>query len=246
MLISDYFFLIYFLPVFLISYFLVHRNPWWSNLFLIAASVLYYATFNVSHLSILILPLFMDYVVALMIQRTNSQKNKKILLGLAVVFNLCLLGYYKYFFFGITTLRQIVDRPFLFPSITAFVMPVGISFITFQRLSYLIDTYRGKIQPTRNIIEYFVYGAFFPQLLAGPIVRFSQIKDQLPSRKIDFNLIFSAITYLSLGLASKILIADQLFRLENRLTEQLTQLNIMSATVLIVYFTFRLYFPGQF
>lgn len=242
MLISDYFFLIYFLPVFLLAYFLVSKHPLWSNLLLLAASLIYYASFKVSHLYILIVVLFIDYVIALLIDNTSNTKWRKIMLATAIVSNLSLLFYYKYFFWGITTVRLVLQKPFLFPNAHALIMPVGISFITFQRLSYIIDTFRRKIKPTANLIEYFVYAAFFPQLLAGPIVRFNQVKDQLAIRNINWSLIFSSLTYLSIGLACKILIADQLFLLEKRLTDQLPILSGPAAIILIIYFTFRIYF----
>ncbi len=243
MLITDHFFLLYFFPLFIIIYYLVHKSPLLSNLTIILFSCIFYATFGLKNLPILLLPLFLDYFGALALARIKDKQQKKLLLITLVVINLGILAYYKYTLFLTQNLLNFFpNSTFLTTFPTAVIIPVGISFITFQRISYIIDAYRGTIKPTTNLIEYTVYATLYPHLISGPIVRFSNIKDQLKKRALHGDVIFTASKYIVFGMFFKLLIANQLFNVEEVLTSHLETLDSLQSLLLIFFFTFRIYF----
>lgn len=121
-------------------------------------------------------------------------------------------------------------------------MPVGISFIIFQRISYIVDIYRVKIKAEKNFINYATYASLFPHLISGPIIRYSAIKNQLTNRNVNLNYIFEGSKIFVIGFAFKILIADQLFILEQYLTRDLANIDFLGALLIVVYFTLRIYF----
>ncbi len=243
MLITDHFFLFYFFPIFYTLYLLFHRKHVIANVLIIIASALFYLSFSPANIWILFIPLFIDYFLARTILQSRNKKTKQYALTIGLILNLSVLFYFKYAAF---VANNIALLPIPFPYLSFFqkniLLPVGISFITFQRISYLMDTYRKKIVPSNNLIEYTTYGSLFPHLLAGPIVRFSQIQDQLSSRHITSETIFEASKYFTIGIFFKIVIADQLFNVEEYLTPILSTLHTAEALILLFYFSFRIYF----
>ncbi|OGE32033.1 hypothetical protein A2631_02860 [Candidatus Daviesbacteria bacterium RIFCSPHIGHO2_01_FULL_44_29] len=243
MQVSDHFFLFFFFPLFILLYLLLRTRPFFSNLLIIVSSLLFYASFGLQNLYILVLPLIVDYFLAIGIDHSKNQKTRRRLLTIGIIFNLLLLGYFKYENFLLKNLLL------LFPGLKALVLlqkdillPIGISFITFQRISYLIDTFRRKIKPTKNIIHYSVYATLYPHLISGPIVRFSDINKQLAKRTINSEVIFQASKFFALGLALKVFVADQLFLVEEALTANLHLLDTGLALIFMFYFSFRIYF----
>jgi len=243
MIFTDYFFLVLFFPVFLITYLLVYKTIPLANIIIVLFSLLFYASFGLENLPILLVPLVLDFFVGLIIFKIKRKSIKKYVLITAIFFNLGLLAYYKYTGFFINNLSL-----FLFWDISQYkifqnvVAPIGISFITFQRISYIVDIYRTKIEPTRNFLNYFTYASLFPHLISGPIVRFSQIKDQLSQRTLNTNKIFDGSKYFVFGMLFKVLIANQLFILEEALIKDMMNSNFIQSFLLMLIFSFRIYF----
>ena len=243
MLISDHFFLLYFFPIFISLYLLIGRKITLGDILIIFFSLLFYASFGIVNLPILIIPLLADYFIAILIYKTKKKNYRKILLAFAVLLNLSLLGYYKYAnFLSDNILLLFPHFQFLLSLQKNIILPVGISFITFQRISYIVDTYRKEIKPQKNLLKYATYATLFPHLISGPIVRYSKIKNQLNKRIINSNTIYMATQLFVTGLIFKILIANQLFLLEEHLTMKLTHLDSLQSIILILYFSFRIYF----
>jgi alginate O-acetyltransferase complex protein AlgI len=204
MLFSSPIFLFLFLPATLLCYFLFPTKL--KNLILLLASLFFY-TWGEKHLVVLIiLSGFVDYSCGLIIERYH----KKIGLILSISFNLTLLLYFKYAGF----LATIVHDFSLISSQThstfnQIILPLGISFYTFQTMSYSIDVYRGKIKATTSIINFLTYVSLFPQLIAGPIVRYTEIEKELIKRKVTLEMFYNGIERFVIGLAKKLIIANQ-------------------------------------
>lgn len=243
MLFTDHFFLLYFFPTFFILYFLVRKSLIFSDLILILFSLLFYASFGINNLPILIIPMFIDFYAGMYLQKQRTVKKRKIILTLLILGNLLLLGYYKYAAFTITTLL-LFHKTNLLMDLTFYktlIVPVGISFITFQRISYEVDIYRRKIKASKNLLQYASYALLFPHLISGPIVRYSFIQKQLLKRKITRILVFDGMKYFVIGLFLKLLVADKLFIVENALSTSIKTAHTIEALCLLFYFSFRIY-----
>jgi len=242
MVFSSIFFLTYFLPTFLLVYHFTPRES--KNLVALLASILFYAWGAPEFLGIALGSILIDFYIVKAIYR-GSSKIKKQLLWLSIIINVGLLLYYKYFNFFIETTNQILTN-FGIESIgwTSIVLPIGISFYTFQKLSYTIDVYRQVRSPLKKLIDYALYILLFPQLIAGPIVRFQEIASQFTDRDINnYTDKLYGFYRFSIGLGKKVLIAnvlgeqaDQIFDLEP------VNLNSSLAWIGILCYTFQIYF----
>lgn len=243
MLFTDHFFILYFFPIFFILYYLFRRSLTLSDVILIIFSLLFYASFGINNLPILIIPLFIDYFAGIYLQKQRSKRKRKIVLTILIVGNLLLLGYYKYALFTIDSIILLHKDNFL-TTLTFYkniIVPVGISFITFQRISYEVDIYRRKIKACKNLLQYASYALLFPHLISGPIVRYSFIQKQLKKRKLTSLMMFDGMKYFVIGLCLKLLIADKLFIVENALSTNLKNIHSLEAICLLFYFSFRIY-----
>ena len=166
MVFSSISFLYYFLPIVLLFYFIVPSR--FRNLVLLIFSLIFYFYGEPKYIWVLILSCLINYIFGLIMQKHR----KKIYLIMAITFNLLLLCYFKYINFFITNINNLFGSSL---SLINVVMPIGISFFTFQTMSYVIDVYRGKVEANKNIINFSAYVCLFPQLVAGPIVRYSSI-----------------------------------------------------------------------
>jgi len=241
MQITDPIFLFYFFPIFISFYYSIFRYIKLSNLFIIISSVYFYSTFGIEQIFILIFPLVVDYWLGTLIYRNKNRTKQKILLALGISINVGLLFYFKYANFSFAVLDQIFPLHTLLKPFNNIVVPLGISFITFQRISYIFDIYRKKIKPAESFLQYGTYATLFPHLISGPIVRFSEVKSQLSKRKIDFISIFQATKFLLIGFSFKVMVADQLLVIENSITNEKV-LNSTVALITILSFSMRLYF----
>lgn len=243
MLFTDHFFLLYFFPIFFIFYYFFRKSLLFSDIVLIIFSLLFYASFGINNLAILIIPLFVDFFAGIYLQKQKSKRKRKIILTLLIIGNLLLLGYFKYAAFAIDSI-VLVHKNNLLTTLTFYkniIVPVGISFITFQRISYAFDIYRRKIKASNNILQYASYALLFPHLISGPIVRYSFIQKQLKKRKLTTLLMFDGMKYFVVGLCLKLLIADKLFIVENALSANLKNIHSIEAICLLFYFSFRIY-----
>lgn len=243
MLTAGHFFLLYFFPIFILIYLIFFKFVRVRDFIIIIFSLIFYASFGIENLPILIIPLIIDYFLAVYIYKSKNKLSRKLLLTFGILVNIGLLGYFKYANFFAINLEPLFPDFQIFQNLSQkIILPVGISFITFQRISYIIDVYRKEITPSKNFLKYCTYAVLFPHLLSGPIVRFSFIKKQLIKRAINFDTIFEASKYFSIGFAFKILIADQLFIVEDLFTNTLSSNNLYSTLILILYFSIRIYF----
>lgn len=205
MLFSSIPFLYYFLPFTLILYFVVPKRL--KNSVILLSSLFFYAWGEPKFLVFMLISITQGYVFGRLIEKRRGDKTAKVFLIISVAFSLCLLGYCKYadFFIGNFNAITGLSLPLL-----GIALPIGISFYTFQILSYTVDIYRGDSPAQKNFINMAAYIAMFPQLIAGPIVRYSDIANQLESRTHSFDDASKGIRRFIIGLSKKILVANVL------------------------------------
>lgn len=243
MVFSSSLFLLYFFPLFLIIYYL---SPYkLRNLLIVIASVLFYSWGGPKYIFIIIFSIFLDYFFAKFIYKAKGNK-RKLLLVIAISINLGFLAYFKYANFFLdninTTLLYFGNNVIDFKRVA---LPIGISFFTFHEMSYIIDVYREDKPPMKNIVDYSLYILFFPQLIAGPIIRFNEIADQINNRRsqetID-NKLYGFYRFI-LGLAKKVLIANVLAVEADRIFALNTlDINTSTAWIGIIAYAFQIYF----
>ncbi len=205
MVFSSVSFLYAFLPTVLILYFAVPKKL--KNYCLLLLSLAFYYIGGQSSIIIMIASVLINYLSALAIDRLHGINNKKIILIASIVLNLSLLGYYKYYGFFTQNINNVFGE--IIP-VTDIVLPIGISFFTFQAMSYTIDVYRGKVKAAINPITIATYVTLFPQLIAGPIVKYCDIENELYSRKCTLSDFSYGVRRFCIGLGKKVLIANNL------------------------------------
>jgi alginate O-acetyltransferase complex protein AlgI len=201
-----------FLPlVFLLYWYVFNRTLQLQNAFLIASGFVFYGWWDWRFLGLLIFTSGTDYLVALGLDRFSDERRRKLLLGVSLVANLGLLGFFKYYDFFITSFHSaftFFGQPFGLRTL-GLVLPVGISFYTFQSLSYTIDVYRRQLKATEHPVTFFAFVSFFPQMLAGPIERARHMIPQFEaSRQFDLGLARDGLKQMLWGLFKKVVIAD--------------------------------------
>ncbi|MBR4027521.1 MAG: MBOAT family protein [Lachnospiraceae bacterium] len=207
MLFSSIPFLYYFLPCVLIVYFLVPKQI--KNVVLLLASLIFYAWGEPAYVFLMAGSILIGYLFGILIGKFRKEKPmvSKICCIVSIGISLCLLGYFKYANFFITNFNAVTG---LSVSLLKITLPIGISFYTFQLISYIIDVYWGTVQPQKNLISLATYITMFPQLIAGPIVRYSDVEKELSNRTISSEKIAYGIRRFVFGLSKKILIANVL------------------------------------
>ncbi len=214
MVFSSNFFLFAFLPAAIICYYaqrLLFKNRL-RNAVLLIFSYLFYLYGAAGFLLILVLSTLADYVLGLLIDRDRCRK--RLWLSFSVLLNIGLLAYFKYANFFIRELGQTLQHlGFSLSGWETVILPIGISFFTFQKLSYIIDVFRGKSRALVNVVDFALYVAMFSQLIAGPIIRFGDISEQLKARKESWDLFYLGALRFCWGLAKKVIIADSCGRI---------------------------------
>lgn len=210
MVFSSYVFILAFLPVVLLGYFLLShlKNGIYQRLFLIAASLFFYGYYNVWYLLLIVASIAFNYLFARLIGRFPGKKAKTFLI-LGILFNVLLLGYFKYFDFFVENVNRITGANFALRHI---VLPLGISFFTFQQLSFLVSVYRGEEEVGR-LRDYCLFVTFFPQLVAGPIVLYSEMIPQFREEKRRYfqpESFAKGLYLFAFGLFKKAVLADTL------------------------------------
>lgn len=205
MLFSSTVFIWWFLPAVLLITFFLDRK--FHNLFLLLASLAFYGWGEPQFIFLMLISIGMNYVFALGVDRTEGRV-KKLIVFLAVLANIGILGYFKYTNFFIETINNVI--PEAFRNFGKIALPIGISFYTFQAMSYVIDVYRKECSVQKNPLKLGLYISFFPQLIAGPIVKYHDIALQLEDRAITFHDMAYGIRRFILGLSKKVLIANPL------------------------------------
>ncbi|MBA5640037.1 MBOAT family protein [Duganella sp. LX20W] len=199
MVFSSVSFLFYFLPAFLCLYYLLP----WKNGVLLAASLLFYAWGEPRFVPLLMASALLNYVFGLAIARAGKRAMAVLTVGVGL--NLAVLAYCKYANFLTEILNLVLTHPLALPGIA---LPLGISFFVFQGVSYLVDVYRGQVDAQKSFWNFAMYKAMFPQLIAGPIVRYQQIAGEVEHREVDAARIWRGLQQFMVGLAQKVLIAN--------------------------------------
>lgn len=211
MVFSSSLFLFVFFPIICVIYFLIPRKKvYYRNIWLLFVSLAFYSYGEPVYIFVMLSSIVINFYLGIIIENTKGRHNKKAILIIACIYNVGVLFVFKYLgwlweVFSLSRIRPII----------ALTLPVGISFYTFQVLSYIVDVYRGKINAQRNIINLGLYISFFPQLIAGPIVQYTNIEMQLTHRKETFENVSIGIKRFIIGLSKKVLIADMISVLAN-------------------------------
>jgi alginate O-acetyltransferase complex protein AlgI len=241
---SSYLFLFYFLPVALLLYYAAPGRL--CHLWLTIVSYVFYGWANPLFVILLFVSTLIDYVAGLVIGAEGGRTPRaRTALTVSLCSNLGLLGFFKYFNFGADSFDALVTwigMPALQLDVALRVtLPLGISFYTFQSMSYTIDVYRGDAKPLRNFIDFACFVSMFPQLVAGPIIRFSEVADQLRSRTHTVTKFARGVAFLSLGLAKKVLIANPCGKVAD-LAFGAGSLGVVDAWYGVLAYAFQIYF----
>ena len=205
MVFSSSIFIFLFLPLCLLFYFASKDK--YKNYVLLAFSIIFYLFGGPKYLLLLITVVFIDYIGAILIEKTNK---RKLFFIITITLNILILIYFKYTGFFLNNINSIFNTNIYVPKI---ILPIGISFYTFQAMSYVIDVYRKKVKLQKNFFTLLLYVSLFPQLVAGPIVRYETIEKELKNRKTTFDDFTYGVERLILGLFKKIIIANQMGKL---------------------------------
>jgi len=200
-----------FLPVVFFLYWYLRHSLYGQNTLLLIASYLFYGWWDARFLSLIIASTIVDFILGLSIANSNSIKRKKIYLITSIVFNLGLLGIFKYYNFFLENFLELTASLGIHTSlkVLSIVLPVGISFYTFQTMSYTIDIYRRKLNPTNDFVGFATFVGYFPQLVAGPIERASNLLPQIiKPRSFDYNQSVDGLRQALWGFFKKVVIAD--------------------------------------
>ena len=234
-----------FLPIVLLLYWSVFKNSLrLQNIFIVLVSYFFYACWDWRFLGLIFLSSLVDYTIGLQFNKPLSQQYKKYLLGFSVLFNLGLLFTFKYFNFFIDTFTSVFSffGTQIQPTSISIILPVGISFYTFQTLSYTIDLYKEKITPTKNIVAFFAFVSFFPQLVAGPIERASRLLPQFAKkRKFEYSKQVDGLRLILGGLFKKMVIADNCALLANQIFDSYPTQSGSTLLAGAVFFAFQIY-----
>lgn len=235
MVFSSSVFLIVFLPITLLAYFLVPAKFIKArNSVLLAASLIFYGWGEPKYILIMLFSIVFNYVCGLAAGKNRS----KAVLALCVFGNLALLGYFKYTDFVLETVNRLTEAGLALPGIA---LPIGISFYTFQTMSYVIDVYRGKVEAQKDIITFGTYVTLFPQLIAGPIVRYSDVAVMLVGRRTNLEQTAEGVRRFIIGFGKKVLLANQIYVVWMELSA-MESLSTAAAWLGAAAFTFQIYF----
>lgn len=233
MLFSSITFIYYFLPLVILAYFIVPKK--YRNVTLLVSSLIFY--FYGEQNPALVIACVLNYLLGMIIGKSEKNNKKKFLI-LGIVLNFLVLGYYKYSNFFIENLNNVFNINIKYLSV---ILPLGISFFTFQNVSYLIDVYKGDIIAQKSIINYGMYITFFPQLIAGPIVRYKDINEEIENRTESFENFGQGVKRFIIGLSKKVLIANVIGEMCSILGEVATK-SVMTYILQAIGFTLQIYF----
>ncbi|MFT6843585.1 MAG: alginate O-acetyltransferase complex protein AlgI [Psychroserpens sp.] len=234
-----------FLPiVFILYWFATNNNLKLQNFLIVAASYLFYGWWDWRFLSLILFSTVVDYTVGRKLRIEENQTKRKILLWTSILVNLGFLGFFKYYNFFLDNF--ITAFSFFGSEIKAnslnIILPVGISFYTFQTLSYTIDVYKRKLEPTKDFIAFSAFVSFFPQLVAGPIERATHLLPQFyKKRTFDYSKAVDGMRQILWGLFKKIVIADNCAEFANQIFNNSADLNGSTLVLGAIFFTFQIY-----
>jgi alginate O-acetyltransferase complex protein AlgI len=237
-------FLVFIILFFSIYWILARGNRNWRNAFMILGGYLFYGWWDWRFLLLLVFSSTIDFCSGLLIDGAKTKSGKKTFLWLSLGVNICLLGFFKYCDFFITSANDLI-RLFGYEGslkTLEIILPVGLSFYTFQSMSYALDVYKGKLTPTRNILDFFAFVSFFPQLVSGPIERAVHMLPQFASaKKFDYTQAVSGLRMIIWGLFKKMVIADTFAVIANSYFGNPGDFDTLSAWIGVFAFTIQIY-----
>lgn len=238
MVFSSTIFLCVYLPLVLLGYYICPKKG--RNLFLLIVSLVFYAWGEPKYVFLMIFSILVNYIFGrLMDKNRGRQKRMKLLLVLSVVIDLGLLSVFKYTDFIITNVNAIFGSSFDLLNIA---LPIGISFYTFQAMSYTIDVYRDDVRVQKNLIDFGMYITMFPQLIAGPIVRYADVQDQLADRSVTTADFSEGVMRFVVGLGKKVLLANQMGAVWSEIYALGGDVSALMAWTGAIAYTFQIYF----
>ena len=239
MIFSSIPFLFFFFPLFILLYFTLPFK--YKNYILLLFSLIFYAWGEPIYILLMIFSSIVDFINGKNIEKyKDDNKKKKFYLIISIIINISLLGFFKYADFFIKVINNILylDIPLLNLG-----LPIGISFFTFQTMSYSIDVYRGDVKAEKDFLTFMTYVCMFPQLIAGPIVRYETVSSELHKRDINFKKFADGFTRFLRGLFKKVLIANNIGLLFTLITSsEVNDISIMTGVLAIVSYAFQIYF----
>ena len=241
MLFSSYEFIFIFLPITIIVYFLLNKlkNKKIQQIFLIIASLFFYAYYNIGYLAIILCSIVINFIISkIIIAKTN---HKKLIFILGLIFNIGLLGYYKYTNFFINTFNNIIGTEF---NLINIILPLGISFFTFQQISYLINIYKNE-EKVPDLLTYCLYVTFFPYVISGPICIYKEIINQFKEEnnlKVNYDNIAKGSYIFCIGLFKKMVIANTISLFVDNGYNSILNLDCISTWIVVLSYTLQLYF----
>ena len=239
MVFSSILFIFRFLPISMGIYFLTPKK--FRNFSLLILSLVFYSWGEPKYFVLMLASIFVDYFISLGIDKNNKSKRIRIiLLCISITFNIGILFFFKYINFFIENINSIFNMSLSYVKIT---LPLGISFYTFQTMSYTIDVFLKKVKPEKNIIDFGAFVCLFPQLIAGPIVKYTDINRELKSRKVNLDAIQEGIRLFILGLSSKVIIANNIGSLWTEVEVMgFSNISTILAWMGIIAFALQIYF----
>ncbi len=233
MVFSGVMFLFYFLPILFLIYYICPVK--YRNYVLLGFSLLFYFIGDPINIVFLLLSCFINYYFSVYISKIKNQKKKKFLFILVMIYDIGQLLVFKYTNFFISNLNLVlfIDIPLI-----DILMPIGISFYTFQAISYVADIYTGKLKPAKSVFIYMTYLTLFPQLIAGPIVRYETVEEDLKDRKLNFDNVSTGLKLFIIGLSKKVLLANVL----GELIEKFVVETVVSSWMKPILYTMQIYF----
>lgn len=244
MVFSSVLFLFRFLPIFMICYFAAPRRM--RNVILFLGSLIFYAWGEPVYVVLMLFSTVSDYILGRAIASSRSRSRARGLLVVSLLINLLVLGFFKYTDFIIQTINAFAETNLRFVlniPLMNLPLPIGISFYTFQTMSYTIDVYRGEAKVQKNILDFGVFVTMFPQLIAGPIVKYTVVQDNLHDHRAGILEISYGIKRFIVGLAKKVLIANNIGALWEEISVMpFESMNVLTAWMGILAFAFQIYF----
>lgn len=238
MVFSSIFFLFRFLPIFMVLYFLAPGRA--KNLVLFLGSLIFYAWGEPIYVALMLFSTVSDYIHGILIDKKRGTKAAKWLLVSSVMINLLLLGFFKYADFLIQTINILCGSSI---PLLELGLPIGISFYTFQTMSYSIDVYRGDVRVQKNFLDFGVFVTMFPQLIAGPIVKYRQVESRLHNRKSDICTISYGVKRFVTGLAKKVILANNMGLIWTTVKSyDYSEMSVLTAWLGILAFALQIYF----
>lgn len=245
MLFNSFEFLLFLPAVFILYWFVFKKSLKAQNSLILISSYIFYGWWDYRFLLLILLSTLVDFFISLRIHNSSKNNDRKIYLWLSILFNLGVLGFFKYFNFFLDSyveMFQLIGYNLANQWTLNIVLPVGISFYTFQTMSYTIDVFRKDLTPTRNFISFASFVSFFPQLVAGPIERATNLLPQILNQRIyKKENTFQGLRLIIWGLFKKVVIADSLSPLVNEIFENYESLPSISLWLGAIYFSFQIY-----